>query len=107
MSSRQAVVLASRLICVFLVFWVVSNIVDFPANILELHHHWNALGAGSDVSYNRYWFRYYSLHLEALTLKTALELFFAGVFYRCGPRIFQFLTGGAAELDSAENSPAV
>ena len=105
MSSRHAVVVASRVLCAFLIFWVVSNLIDLPANILELHHHLNALAAGSDVSYNRYWSRYYSLHLEALSLKTVLEMFFAGVFYRCGPRISEFLTGEAAMSDPGTDGP--
>jgi hypothetical protein len=105
MSSRQAVVLASRVLCVFLVFWVVSNFIDLPADILARHEHWSALATSSNISYDRYFSRYYSLRLEALILKSALELFFAGVLYRCGPRISQFLTGGPAESDSAKVSP--
>jgi hypothetical protein len=57
-------------------------------------------------SYDKYLSRYYSLRLETLILKSALELLFAGLFYRCGPRISQFLTGGPEEFDSAEVSPA-
>ena len=104
MSSRQAVVLASRVICVFLVFWVVSNLVDLPADILGVRQHWNALAVSPDISYERYWARYYLLRLEVLILKSALELFFAGAFYRCGPRISQFLAGEPADSDSARVS---
>lgn len=99
MSSRQAVVLVSRVVCLLLIFWVVINIVDLPTDILALHRYWKALGAGSD---DRYIVRYYSLRIDATVLRTALELFFAGVFYRCGPRLSRFFTAGLAESDSTE-----
>ena len=101
MSSRQTVVLASRVLCVYLLFWVISNLVDLPADVFALHQYWSV-----EISYDRHLMRLYSLRLEALILKTALELFFAGLFYCCGPRISQFLTGGSAEFDSAKVDPA-
>ena len=100
MSSRQAAILASRVLCVYLVFWVISNLVDLPADVFALHQHWSV-----EIGYDRHLLRLYSLRLEALILKSALELFFAGVFYRCGPRISQFLTGGPTELDSSRIDP--
>jgi hypothetical protein len=106
MSSRQAVVLASRVLCVYLLFWVVNNLIDLPSDVLSLHQRLSALTAGSLFSYDKYLFRYYSLRLEALILKTALELFFAGVLYRCGPRVIQFLTGEKMTSGSAESSSA-
>jgi hypothetical protein len=50
-------------------------------------------------------FRYDSLRVEALILKSALELLFAGVFYRCGPRISQFLIVGVVKHNSADVDP--
>jgi hypothetical protein len=105
MSSRQAVVLASRVLCVYLIFWVVSNLIDLPADIFALHKHWSDLASGPDISYERYLFRYDSLRVEALILKSALELLFAGVFYRCGPRISQFLIVGVVKHNSADVDP--
>lgn len=99
MSGRQAVILASRVICVYLLFWVVSNFIDLPAYILALHQHSSVL---TSTSYDRYWSHYYTLRLEALIVKSALELFFAGLFYRCGPRISQILGGGPSDFNSAK-----
>jgi hypothetical protein len=99
MSSRQAVVLASRVVCVILIFWVVVNLVDLPTDIFALHRYWKALGAGSD---ERYAVRYYSLLIDATVLRTALELFFAGVFYRCGPRISRFFTDGVVASEVSD-----
>lgn len=93
MSSRQAVVLASRVLCVFMLFCAVSNFIDLPADILALHQHWSVLATRSEIPYDRYLSRYYSLRVDALILKSTLELFFAGIFYRCGPRVGNFLMG--------------
>lgn len=103
MSSRQALILASRVICIYLLFWVVSNLIDLPADFLALHQHLSVLSPSSN---DTYWSRYYSLRLEALILKTVVELFFAGLFYRCGPRVCQFLAGEQRELDPASISPS-
>lgn len=101
MSSRQAVVLASRVVCVFLIFWVVVNIVDLPIDLLGLHRYWNwsVLAAGAE---NSYWRRYYAVRVDAAILRIALELFFAGVFYRCGPRLSQFFTGGVTRSEASD-----
>lgn len=104
MYSRQAVLLASRVICVYLVFWVISNFIDLPGDILVLHQHASVFVTTGN-SYERYWSRYYSFRIEALILKSALELLFAALFYRCGPRISQFLAGGPTEFDSTDVSP--
>jgi hypothetical protein len=104
MSSRQAVVLASRVVCVFLIFWVVVNVVDLPYDLLGLHRYWNwnALAAGSDLGLYRYEFLSYSLRVDAAILRIALELFFAGVFYRCGPLISRFFTVGAMSPEASD-----
>jgi hypothetical protein len=104
MSSRQAVVAASRVLCVYMLFWAVSNLIDLPGDILPLHQHLSVLSTRPAIPYDGYLSRYYSLRIETLILKSALELFFAGIFYRCGPRVFQFMAGGSAEFDST--SPA-
>jgi hypothetical protein len=101
MSSRQAVILASRVICVFLLYFACADLSYLPAHIFDTVHHWHALSGGSNPEWDRYWLRYYSLELEALVTRLVIEVFFAGVFYHCSDRIARFLLGG-----NAASSPA-
>lgn len=105
MSSRQAVVLASRVLCVFLIFWSVVNLINLPVDILGLHQHSSVLIMGSDPVFDRYWVRYYWLRTETAILLSILELFFASVLYRCGPRVVNFFTAETMSPESAENNP--
>jgi hypothetical protein len=94
MSSRQAAILASRAICVLVLFAAFADLTYLPGHILETVHYWRAISTGADPAWNRYWFRYYALLLEANVFRLVVELFFAGLFYACGDRIARFLLGG-------------
>ncbi|HEY5381163.1 MAG TPA: hypothetical protein VIJ65_02850 [Acidobacteriaceae bacterium] len=97
MSNRQAVVLASRVLCFYLLYNAFANLTHFPAYILDLGHHWHSLSTGLTPAYDKYWLRYDSLELDEAVLRLALEIFFASVFYRCGGRISRFLLGVESE----------
>ena len=94
MSSRQTVVLASRVICVFLLYFACADLSYLPGHILGALHWWRVVSNGSVTGLDRYFLRSDSLGLEAVVARLAVELFFAGVFYRCGDRIARFLLGG-------------
>jgi len=93
MSSRQAVMVASRILCVYFLYNAAANLSYLPAHLFNLHHHWHDPNGSALLGYDKFWFRYYSLETEAAILRLVCELFLAGVFYRCGNRVSTFLTG--------------
>ena len=94
MSSRQAVMVASRVLCVYFLYNALANLSYFPGHLFNLLHHFHDPYGSAILGYDKFWIRYYSLETEAATLRLACELFLAGVFYRCGDRVSTFLTGG-------------
>ena len=104
MSNRQAVVLASRLICVFLLYFACADLTYLPGHILSTVHHWQALSIGSSSEFDRYWLRYYSLGLEAVVIRLVIELFFASLFYRCGDWVSRFLLDEGSSSFTAPQS---
>jgi hypothetical protein len=101
-SSRQAVIVASRVLCVYFLYNAMANLTYFPSRFLSVHHHGSAI-----LGYDKFLFRYYLLETEGATLRLVVELLLAVVFYRCGPRICRFLSGEAAASDSPEVIPTV
>jgi hypothetical protein len=77
MSSRQAVMVASRILCVYFLYNAVANLSYFPGHLFNLHHHLNDPYGSAILGYDKFWFRYYSLETEAATLRLAGELFLA------------------------------
>ncbi len=104
MSSRQAVVLASRVLCVFLLYSACADLTYLPQHILNTVHQWQVMSTGSAHEFDRYWVRYFSLGLEAVVTRIVIALSFAGVFYRCGDRIAGFLLGDRAPSSSVPDS---
>lgn len=103
MSTRQAAVLCSRVLCVFLLYFLIADLAYLPGHILGFHH-WQAMQAGYTPELNRYFLRNETLGLEANVVRILIELFLLGTFFRCGDGVIQFLTGRRAS--SASNPEA-
>lgn len=96
MSSRQAAVLASRVLCVLFLYWAFGTATSFPFSLFTLWLQWHMMldpTAGHFVS--RSLFRYGTREVEVALLRFVMELFLAVTFYRCGPRVIRFFTGGS------------
>ena len=94
LTTRSAVLIASRLFTVYLLFWVVVDAIGIPSEILAIVHY---AREGTNQGFSiistfhlSYYLRLEILYLLANTLKAALWLIMAGWFYRCGPRIQNF-----------------
>jgi hypothetical protein len=93
-TREQTVLIVSRLFAAYLLFWVVSDLIDLPREIIDVVHLIKqglemgmsvlSLTRTSEIT------RRYMLILMAAILKMALWLMGAGWFYRCGPRIQRF-----------------
>ena len=94
LTREQAVLIVSRAITCYLLFWAVSDIIGLPHEILTVTHELlgpSSLGFSTLSAFKAsYYTRYYILNLAANVLSIALLLTAAGWFYRCGPRIRNF-----------------
>ncbi|MGA1982609.1 MAG: hypothetical protein ABSG84_09045 [Acidobacteriaceae bacterium] len=85
-TREQAVLISSRLFVAYLLFWVASDLISLPNEVLTLKH--ELLGLSPFTA--SYYARSYVLSFAANILRIALWLMGAGWFYRCGPRIYRF-----------------
>ena len=95
LTTRQAILIASRLFAAFLLFWVIADVIAIPRELLSVvHYAREGTEFGTSligVFHQSYLFREYVLSLLANIMTIALWLMIAGWFYRCGPRIQNFL----------------
>ena len=102
MSNRQAVVLASRVLCVFFLYTALGTLISLPLISPGFLH-------------EREMIRNHALPSTVLPLNTlsfgtalfrlAVDLLLAYFFYQCGPRLTAFLSGEPAVSGSTEISP--
>jgi hypothetical protein len=98
-TREQAILIASRLFACYLLFWVFSDIIALPREILTISHELqgpSSLGFSTLSAFKAsYYARTYILGLAANILQIALWFVAAGWFYRCGPRIRSLFAAGA------------
>jgi hypothetical protein len=99
MSSEQAAVLSSRVICVFLLYFLVADLAYLPGHILTFHH-WQTAQTGYTPEVGGYLRRYETLGLESNVIRILIELFLLGTFFRCGDSVTRFLIGERASSGS-------
>lgn len=80
MSKTEAVLIASRVVALYLFCWALDALSYLPGR-LKLIQHWT-----SD-----YWHSYDMLNLEFTVLRVVALLGAALLFYECGPRVEAFL----------------
>jgi len=93
MSTQQAVTIACRVLSVYLLTWLLTDLTYLPSNLYSFLHHESALGPfttnylrNSDLI---------SLSFRALRM---VALFFAVQwFYRAGPAVQRYLLPSAEE----------
>ena len=97
MTTKQAVVIVSRGLAVYFLFWFVSDLTYLPSNLFSLWHHRNMLGATDWTTY----LRDSDLISLSFRLLRMVVLFFAVQwFYRAGPAVQGYF------LDSTDEEPA-
>jgi hypothetical protein len=108
------VLLISRAISVYLIFWVITDVISLPGELNSFLHHLDEhrripasvlAGDSHARALEGYWLRTYLFALAANVLRIALWLCAAGWFYRCGPRIQRFF-GVSRNGEPNTTSPA-
>jgi hypothetical protein len=104
LASRQATLLAGRVLCVFFLFYAILNLTELPSYMMGvLHYH--AQGDGlSTGTYYSYWTSKYIGWIGGSLLKATVEIWIAGIFYRCGPRVSRFFLGDQVPASEASEA---
>jgi hypothetical protein len=89
MTYQQGVKLACRAFSLYLLFWVLSDLIDVPREAMVVLHYVR-VESHSPNPMDLYFLREYSMVLEANVLKASLWGLFAWLFYRGGPWISRF-----------------
>jgi hypothetical protein len=99
-SRDQAILIASRLVAAYLLFWFLFDLSVLPRQLFSVAHYLKEIpDVGVSVAVAKdesYLLREYILELLANVLRMAVLLMAAGWFYRCRPRIRKFFGAGAA-----------
>jgi hypothetical protein len=94
MTTEQGFRLVTRALTVFSLFWVVSEILYFPADVIGVAHHLQLLRMAREmdkyVAEETYWVRYYAELVCMRIIMVTLSLWMALIFYQGGPRLRRF-----------------
>jgi hypothetical protein len=87
-SKKQLVLIASRAIALYLIFWGLGNLANVPVLVFAIFHYARLPGsAGADYLYS-----YHAIQLSSHAV-LSIGLLLAAVWtYRCGPTIERFLS---------------
>ncbi len=100
MTNRQAAVLTSRIFCVWFAYGAVGTATMLP-EFIRLFQQSAAFASdriGSALRYNET----AMMNLVGLSLRVVIDVAAAIFFYRCGPWLIRFLTGGECDVDAGE-----
>jgi len=91
LSEQRAIIVAARALCALFLLNALVNASYFPGYLASAWHYWHeATASGMEGSYLM---GIYIRQIATGVLRLAVELFFAGFFYRCGPGVAKFLLG--------------
>ena len=100
MTYEQGLRLTTRAIAVYFLFWVVTDLIQIPHEIVTIRHEMQETAipkaSASDYFYYDYLLRSAVLSLAENLLKIGLWLLAALSFYHCSGRVQRFF-GGAEE----------
>ena len=101
LSERQGIMIAARALCALFLLNALVNASYFPGYLASAWNYWHeATARGLEDSYLT---ALYIRQVATGVLRLAFELFFAGFFYQCGPRVAKFLLGEQTD-EETENS---
>jgi len=86
MTYNDGVKIASRVAALYLIFWVISDAIDLPQEVMSLRH----TLPDSIYPQGGYFIRQALMLVARTVLKIALWLMAAIWFYKCGPGIQKF-----------------
>jgi hypothetical protein len=101
LTREQAILIASRILAAYLLFWIIVDLTYIPHELLAVARYMkvtgSVLGTNTSLPQTSYYLRYYMLVFIENVLHIALWLTAANWFYRCGPRIRNFFAAPTSE----------
>jgi len=95
MNKREAVVLASRAVALYLICWALSDITYLPQVIVEFRHHGTA--ANHD-----FWWNYYRVDLTFYVVRIVALFVAAEWLIKCGEGVYKYFLPLERESQPAE-----
>ena len=86
MTKREAVMLASRALALYLICWGVSEVIFVPQLALDLHHHWHR----TSVLLSDYLWTYYRVRMVFHLIRILALFAAAGWLWKCGKTVQRF-----------------
>jgi hypothetical protein len=98
MTKRDAVVLASRALALYLICWGLNELTILPQVIFQFRHH------GSTAAHDYLW-NYYRIELTFYIVRTVALFIAAEWLIKCGPGVHKYFlpsAGGSQPADVIE-----
>lgn len=93
MSTKQAVTIACRVLSVYFLTWMLTDLTYLPSNLYSFLHHESAMGAFSTT----YWRNSDLISLSFRVLRMVALFFAVQWFYRAGPAVQRYFLPSAEE----------
>jgi len=87
MSKRDAVVLASRALALYLICWALTDMSVLPQLVIALRHHTGVLGTHDS------WWDYYHVELTFYVVRIVALFLTAEWLIKCGDGVFRYFLG--------------
>jgi hypothetical protein len=85
--------IAARTLSVFFLFWSIFNLTEIPQYVVAFLYYRTTVGTTATESFYAFWSKREVGYIASALLRSVVEFWLAGVFYRCGPKIANFLIG--------------
>ena len=99
MSTKEAVTIVSRLVSIYFLAWLLSDLTYLPSHLFSLVHHESGLGALGGTTY---WRDSARISLSFLILRMVVLFFAVQWFYRSGPAIQGYFLASTREETAEE-----
>lgn len=97
MTKKEAVVLASRALALYLICWGLSDVTYLPQVLLDIHHHWHHSSVLVNEIGPDYYLRYHEVQLALYLVRISALLFVARWLIRHSDSVYRYFTGNESE----------
>ena len=99
MSTKVAVTIVSRLVSIYFLAWLLSDLTYLPSHLFTLVHHEDGVGVLAGTTY---WRDSERISLSFLILRMVVLFFAVQWFYRAGPAIQGYFLASTGEETAEE-----
>ncbi len=93
MTRRDAVVLASRALALYLICWALNDVTALPQLVIALRHHTGVLGTHDS------WWDYYRVESTFYVVRIVGLFLTAEWLIKCGDGVYRYFLGSGRAAD--------